>query len=256
MVWLKRRVLSRAKAITTVSRRMRDDVGSLGIDFGKIHVIPMGVDLQTHFVPNVRQKTTKSLLFVGRVVEKKGLRFLIAALPDILDKHPDAQLRVAGDGQELNAMKRLASELGVAGHVHFLGAVTNEALPSLYQTSDVVIFPSIVATGGDREGFGLVLVEALGCECAVVATDLPATRDIIQDGETALVVRQKDARIIADKVVQLLNDPELRHTMGGRGRQYVLQRFDWTAISAQYRDLIHSVTRNYPTDGHIAHKTK
>jgi len=256
MVWLKRRVLSRAKAITTVSRKMRDDIGSLGIDYGKIHVIPMGVDLQTRFVPTVRQKTIKSLLFVGRVVEKKGLRFLIAALPDILEKHPGAQLRVAGDGQELNAMKKLASDLGVAGHIHFLGAVTNEALPSLYQTSDVVVFPSIVATGGDREGFGLVLVEALGCECAVVATNLPATRDIIQDGETALVVRQKDARIIADKVVQLLNDPELRNTMGVRGRQHVLQRFDWAAISAQYSDLIHSVIRNYPTDGYIAHKTK
>jgi glycosyltransferase involved in cell wall biosynthesis len=247
MVWLKRRVLERAEAVTTVSRKMRHDVGSLGIDLGKIHVIPMGVDLQTRFVPSVRKKKTKSLLFVGRVVEKKGLRFLIAALPEILEKHPDAQLRVAGDGQELSTMKKLASDIGVAGQVHFLGAVTNEALPGLYQTSDVVVFPSVVATGGDREGFGLVLVEALGCECAVVATDLPASRDIIQDGATALVVRQKDARQIADKVVQLLNDPELRNSLGVRGRQHVLKRFDWTAISAQYTDLIHSVIRNNPT---------
>jgi glycosyltransferase involved in cell wall biosynthesis len=247
MVWLKRRVLEKAEAVTTVSRKMRHDVGSLGIDLGKIHVIPMGVDLQTRFVPSLRKKTTKSLLFVGRVVEKKGLRFLIAALPEILEKHPDAQLRVAGDGQELSTMKKLASDIGVAGQVHFIGAVTNEALPGLYQTSDVVVFPSVVATGGDREGFGLVLVEALGCECAVVATDLPASRDIIQDGATALVVQQKDARQIADKVVQLLNDPELRNSLGVRGRQHVLKRFDWTAISAQYTDLIHSVIRNNPT---------
>ena len=255
IVWLKRRVLDKAEAVTTVSRKMRDDVGSLRIDPGKIHVIPMGVDVQTRFIPSVRKKTTKSLLFVGRVVEKKGLRYLIAALPKIIEKHPDAKLRVAGDGQELNAMKKLASDLGVTGHVHFLGAVTNEALPGLYQTSDVVVFPSIVATGGDREGFGLVLVEALGCECAVVATDLPATRDIIQDGETAFIVRQKDARQIADKVVQLLNDPELRNSLGAMGRQHVAQRFDWTAIAAQYRDLIHSVIRNYSAYGHIEHKS-
>jgi glycosyltransferase involved in cell wall biosynthesis len=144
-------------------------------------------------------------------------------------------------------MKKLASDIGVAGQVHFLGAVTNEALPGLYQTSDVVVFPSVVATGGDREGFGLVLVEALGCECAVVATDLPASRDIIHDGVSALIVRQRDARQIADKVVQLLNDPELRNSLGVRGRQHVLKRFDWTAISAQYTDLIHSVIRNNPT---------
>ena len=214
MDWLKRFVLNRAEAVTTVSRRMRDDVGALGIKRGKIHVIPMGVDVQTRFVPPAGKKNTKSLLFVGRVVEKKGLRFLIEALPEILEKHPDAKLRVAGDGQELNAMKKLTNDLGVTGQVHFLGAVANETLPGLYQTSDVVVFPSIVASGGDREGFGLVLVEALGCECAVVATDLPATRDIIQDGTTALVVRQKDARQIADKVVQLLNDPELRNFLG------------------------------------------
>ena len=243
MVWLKRFVLDRAEAVTTVSRRMRDDIGSLGIDPGKIHVIPMGVDLQTRFVPSVRQKKNKSLLFVGRVVEKKGLRFLIEALPNILEKHPEAQLRVAGNGQELNAMKKLANDLGVAGHVQFLGAVANEALPGLYQTSDVVVFPSIVATGGDREGFGLVLVEALGCECAVVATNLPATRDIIQNGTTALVVRQKDSQQIAAKVVQLLNDAKLRNSLGARGRQHVLQRFDWTSISAQYMDLIRSVIR-------------
>ena len=256
MGWLKRRVLERAEAVTTVSERMRDDVGSLGIDLGKVHVIPMGVDLQTRFVPSVRQKTTKSILFVGRVVEKKGLRFLIEALPEILEKHPDAKLRVAGDGQELSAIKKLANNLGVDGCVHFLGAVANETLPSLYQTSDVVVFPSIVDSRGDREGFGLVLVEALGCECAVVATKLPATRDIIHDGETALIVRQKDARQIADKVVQLLNDPELRNTLGAKGRQHVVQRFNWAAIAAQYRDLIHSVIRNRSAYGHMAHKPK
>jgi len=254
MVWLKRFVLNRAEVVTTVSRKMRHDVGSLGIDRGKIHVIPMGVDLQTRFVPSVRQKTTKSLLFVGRLVEKKGLRFLIEALPEIIEKHPDAKLRVAGDGQELSAMKKLANDIGMAGHVHFLGAVANEILPGLYQTSDVVVFPSIVAAGGDREGFGLVLVEALGCECAIVATNLPATRDIIQNGTTALVVRQKDARQIAAKVVQLLNDPKLRNSLGTRGRQHVLQQFDWTAISAQYMDLIHSVIRNNSTYGQTAQK--
>ena len=255
MVWLKRFVLDRAEAITTVSRKMRDDVRFLGIDRGKIHVIPMGVDLQSCFVPSVRQKTTKSLLFVGRVVEKKGLRYLIEALPEILEKHPDAKLRVAGDGQELSAMKKLANDIGVAGHIHFLGAVANETLPCLYQTSNVVVFPSIVATGGDREGFGLVLVEALGCGCAVVATNLPATRDIIQDGETAFIVRQRDSRQIAVKVIKLLNDPQLRYSLGTRGRQHVLRRFDWTAIAAQYTDLIHSVIEKNQAFGQFMNKS-
>lgn len=246
MVWLKRFVLDRAEAVTTVSRRMRDDIGSLGIDPGKIHVIPMGVDLQTRFVPSVRQKTTKSLLFVGRVVEKKGLRFLIEALPEILEKHPDAKLRVAGDGQELNAMKKLAYDFGLTGHVHFLGAVANETLPGLYQTSDVVVFPSIVAKGGDREGFGLVLVEALGCGCAVVATDLPAMQDIIEDGRTALIVPQRNARRIVNAIVRLLDDEDLRICLGKTGRRAVASRFDWENVTERYAKIYNKIINRHP----------
>ena len=188
MMWVKRRVLEKTDAVTTVSRVMRKDLNSLGVGLEKVKVLPMGVDLKKRFAPPRKRSETKAILFVGRVVEKKGLRFLIEAMPEILAKHPDAILRVAGDGQELCALKILADNIGVADCIQFLGAVPNESLPGLYQTSDVVVFPSVVAAGGDREGFGLVLVEALGCECAVVATDLPAMQDIIKNERSALIV--------------------------------------------------------------------
>ena len=244
--WLKRCVLNDASAVTTVSQAMRDAIRPLRVNMEKIQVIPMGVDLQNLFIPPDNRRESKTILFVGRVVEKKGLRFLIEAMPAILEKHPDAKLRVAGDGQELTVIKNLAKSLGVDERIQFLGALSNESLSGLYQTSDVVVFPSIIAKGGDREGFGLVLVEALGCECAVVATDLPATEDIIQDGETALIVRQKDARQIAGKVIRLLNEPELRHSLGTKGRQYVAQRFDWNAVTSSYTELLQTIIRNYP----------
>ena len=206
-------------------------VRPIGIDMEKVQVIPMGVDLQNLFIPPENRKVSKSILFVGRVVEKKGLRFLIEAMPAILEKHPDAKLRVAGDGQELNGIKNLANNLGVAGRIQFLGALANETLPQLYQATDVVVFPSIVAADGDREGFGLVLVEALGCECAAVVTDLPAMRDIVHDGKTALVVPQQNAQQIAAKVIQLLDKPSLRRSLGKKGRRYVVQRFDWKIVA-------------------------
>jgi len=246
MTRLKRCVLNDASAVTTVSQAMRDAIRPLGVDIEKIKVIPMGVDLQNLFIPPQNRRESKSILFVGRVVEKKGLRFLIEAMPAILEKHPDAKLRVAGDGQELTVIKKLANNLGVNGRIQFLGAVSNGSLPGLYQTSDVVVFPSIIAKGGDREGFGLVLVEALGCGCAVVATDMPATEDIIQDGETALIVHQKDAGQLADKVIRLLNEPEVRHSLGTKGRQYVTQRFDWNVIASSYAELLQAVIRDYP----------
>ena len=246
MTGLKRYVLNDAEAVTTVSQAMWDTVRSIGIEMKKVQVIPMGVDLQNLFIPSEIRKQSKSILFVGRVVEKKGLCFLVEAMQEIIIKHPEAKLRVAGEGPELSNIRNLANSLGVANHIQFLGAVPNVSLPRLYQTSDLVVFPSIVAKGGDREGFGLVLAEALGCECAVIATDIPATRDIIKDGETALIVQQKDARQIGDKVIRLLDDPELRHSLGTKGRQYVAQRFDWNVITSCYAELLQAVITKYP----------
>jgi glycosyltransferase involved in cell wall biosynthesis len=178
---------------------------------------------------------------VGRVVEKKGLRFLIEAMPQILERHPDANLCVAGDGQELNVIKKLADNLGVADRIKFLGALANKALPKLFQTADVVVFPSIIAANGDREGFGLVLVEALGCECAAVVTDLPAMRDIVRDRKTALIVPQQNSQQIADKVIQLLDNHSLRKSIGKEGRRYVVQRFDWKTVTEQYKNIINLI---------------
>ena len=202
----------------------------------------MGVDLKTVFVPPVKRERTGVLLFVGRLVEKKGLKFLIEALPQILVEYPGVRLRIVGDGQEKSLLQKRVSELGIGHRVDFLGGIKNESLPAFYQTSDVVVFPSVIADGGDREGFGLVLVEALGCECATVVTDLPAMQDIISDGKTALVVPQYDSQQITEKVLRLLKETELRRSLGKRGRRYVLQRFDWENVIRQYTDLIHSVT--------------
>lgn len=240
--WLKRKVAINSCAVTVVSRSMKSALVKLKVDQKKIDIIPMGVDLQTVFVPPVKRERTGVLLFVGRLVKKKGLKFLIEALPRILAEFPGVRLHIVGDGQEKILLQKRVSELGIEHRVNFFGSVKNESLPALYQTSDVVVFPSVIADDGDREGFGLVLVEALGCECATVVTDLPAMQDIISDGKTALVVPQCDSQQISEKVICLLKETDFGRSLGKRGRQYVLQRFDWENIIRQYTDLIHSIT--------------
>lgn len=240
---LKRFVALRSAAVTVVSQAMRDVLQELRIADSRINVIPMGVDLRNRFVPAVQRSASEALLFVGRLVEKKGLKYLIEALPLILKKHPNATLRVVGDGQEKERILERILELGLGEHVEFLGAVANETLTKIYHSSDVVVFPSVVAGDGDREGFGLVLVEALGCECATVVTDLPAMRDIVDHGKSALVVPQKDSTQIAKKIRLLLEDVKLRQTIGRQGRVQVLQKFDWEIITVQYKDLIYSVMK-------------
>ena len=91
------------------------------------------------------------------------------------------------------------------------------------------------------EGLGLALVEALACECPVVASDLPAVRDVVSDGITGLICNQKDSADLADKIITMLNDPTLRQTLGRAGRQHVLERFDWNIIAERYIRLIDDI---------------
>jgi glycosyltransferase involved in cell wall biosynthesis len=240
---IKRMVILKSDALTVVSRSMREEVKRLGAEHKKLHVIPMGTDLKNRFVPPETRQNNGSLLFVGRLVEKKGLCCLIDALPLILKRHPHVCLRIAGDGPEKGNLQSQSKKLGLNDHVRFLGAVKNELLPALYQKSDVVVFPSVIAGGGDREGFGLVLVEALGCECATVVTDLPAMKDIIVDGKTGFVVPQKNVQKLAEKIVFLLDNPEAGRLVGKEGRRFVVKRYDCRVIAEQYSALIESITR-------------
>lgn len=238
---LKRLILTCSNAVTVVSRAMLDEVNKIDANYNKVHVIPMGVDLKSRFVPSKKKKKNIPLLFVGRLVKKKGVRYLIDSLPMILKDHPQVCLFIAGDGPEKGNLNKLITKLGVSDHVRFLGAVKNKHLPVLYQASDVVVFPSVIADDGDMEGFGLVLVEALGCECATVTTDLPAMQDIIINGKTGLVVSQKSVQQLSEKIICLLDDPNLRQSLGKEGRRYVVKRYDWDCITIKYAALIGSI---------------
>jgi len=231
-------VLSRSNGLTVVSQTMREKVLRLGGHNVVTDVIPMGVDLKTSFVPppDASFRIPGQLLFVGRLVEGKGLIHLIRAMPTILQAHPEARLLIAGSGSEEQKLKEEAQRHNLQGMVTFLGAIENSTLPELYQSSEIVVFPSV-----DQEGFGLVQVEALGCECGVVATDLPAIRDIIVDGKTGLIVPRRNESALAEKIIWLLNYPDTRAELGRAGRVFVLDRYDWDIIAERYLRMIEQI---------------
>jgi glycosyltransferase involved in cell wall biosynthesis len=235
---LRRIILRAVDHVTVVSRVMQNDLMQDPEDTGKISVIPMGVDLRQRFTPGSAPGTGDALLFVGRLVEKKGLRYLLEAMPAILDRCPSASLRIVGSGPEQPFFERLARQVNIHPRVSFLGAVPNRELPPLYRSAGVLVFPSVTAMDGDQEGFGLVLVEALGCGCACVVTDLPAMMDIADDNRSALVVSQKDPQQLAEAISTLLSRPELRSTLAAEGRAHVLKNFDWDVVAARYLSIL------------------
>ena len=231
---LKRVVIRQSDAVTVVSQAMKNHAVSLGAEPEKISVISMGVDMANTFTPAEHPAhRNNELLFVGRLTAQKGLESLVRALPQVISARPDTTLTVVGRGPQEEPLRALSEALGVARNVKFLGAVANEKLPELYRRAAVLVFPSAT-----EEGFGLVCVEALACECPVIASDLPAVREIVLNGETGLLFKRGDSDELGQKILALLADPTLHHSLGKAGREFVSQRFDWQIVAQRYGDLL------------------
>jgi glycosyltransferase involved in cell wall biosynthesis len=232
---LKRFVARRAAALTVVSGAMREEMARIGIDPHNIDLQPMGVDLTHRFTPDPSvQRSRDELLFVGRLVEKKGLRYLIDAMPMILQSRPSAYLTVAGFGPEEAELRAQVVRLGLGAKVQFLGAVSQAELPPLYRRAAVFVAPFIHAASGDREGLGLVSVEAAGCGCPVVVSRLSAVRDVFSEDE-ATYVEPGDATLLAAAVVANLSEAG---SVVRPKRASLVDKFDWRAVGRNYARLL------------------
>jgi glycosyltransferase involved in cell wall biosynthesis len=236
--WINRRLIHSVDRLIVVSQAMREHV-TMQMHRNDVDVIPMGVDLVNRFTPTTAvARNNQQILFVGRLVEKKGVSYLIEAMKDVVRSNPDAQLFIIGNGPERRRLEELTVSLDVADRIHFLGAIHNSELSQYYQRCSIFVAPSIIADDGDQEGLGLVLVEAMGCGCAVVATDLRAMRDVIIDGVTGLVCEQKNSQSLAAALIKLMDDAKLRTTLAVAGREHVLRKFDWEYIGERYTALM------------------
>lgn len=238
MLALKRFVARRAAAMTVVSQAMLQALEKQGISSGNVMVQPMGVDLTGRYVPDPRIKRDRNqLLFVGRLVEKKGLATLFRAMPRILEARPNVYLTIAGFGPEEAALRALAAKLGLESKIHFLGAVTQEQLPALYRRAGLFVAPFIQARSGDQEGLGLVTVEAIGCGCPVIVSDLPAVRDVVQDSSRR--ARPGDAHDLAAKIIAFLHQPaSAANAIDRELRARAQAHFDWQAVAAGYTNAL------------------
>ena len=243
---LKRLAFRWSDHVTVVSRAMKDQLQSLGCRTGQVSVQPMGVDLSGAFVPDNEIEKTCELVYVGRLVEKKGVTTLIEALAQLADEFPSVKLSIVGHGPDRPMLEQQVSRLGLGQQVEFIGAIPNDQVPRCYQSASIAVVPSVVAADGDQEGLGLVAVEAMGCGCATIASDLPALRDVITDAETGLVFRSMDALDLAEKIRRLLLDPALQARLAANGRQFVETRFDWNVVGRNYRRIIDTCIGGQP----------
>jgi glycosyltransferase involved in cell wall biosynthesis len=238
MRWIKRHALNKAITVTVVSEAMREAAVGLGVDPDKVNVASMGVDLRTRFTPDPRiERSRNEILFVGRLAQSKGLNVLLDAMPKILAAHPDAALTIAGFGPEEIELRAQAKKLNIAARVRFTGPLPQSALPDLYRRAAVFVAPYVRIASGEQEGFGLTIVEAIGCGCPVVATDMPGLRDII--GNNGSLIEPENVEALAVAILKVLDVPRTAALENAVLRERVKLESDWSTVADRYADLLH-----------------
>jgi glycosyltransferase involved in cell wall biosynthesis len=178
------------------------------------------------------------LLFIGQLTPRKGYDLLVRALPAVLRAHPTAVLGIVSglNPADRAAMEQMAADLGVAHAVTFLGRVADEHLVNLFRSADLYVTPT------RYEGFGLTLLEAMAAGCPVITSAIPVVDEIVEHGVNGWLVRYGDPAALADGIIHLLANPELREGLVRGGERVLRERFDETMlierIEAAYEQAI------------------
>lgn len=209
---------------------------------GEYQIIPNGINLARFSTPRPPVEGIcdgkVNILFVGRTEKRKGLIYLLGAYKKVKKQVPHSRLVVVGPGTERYDSE--ARKLGLEDAV-FTGYVDNDMLPAYYQSADIFCSP---ATGG--ESFGIILLEAMAASKPVVASAINGYASVMADGVQGIMVPPKDKEALAEALIKLLKDPDLRHDMGARGRKKA-EECDWPNVADRVNQYyIRLIQRNKP----------
>ncbi|MDH3760537.1 MAG: glycosyltransferase [Gammaproteobacteria bacterium] len=183
----------------------------------------IGIDMEKFSQPK-NESAEPSLLFVGRLVEKKGCTYLLQAMEQLKSRFPELKLTVVGDGGLKSSLQQEAVSRKL--DVDFTGTASASEIRQQLASCWLFVAPSITAESGDAEGLGMVFLEAQALQTPVVSFRSGGLVEAVVEGETALLSEEKDVAGLAQNIAQLLENSSLRHNMGKAGRKRVEQLFD------------------------------
>jgi len=225
------------------SRYTKDELIELGVSPNNIKIILVPTDFVKHGQTNEKLKefrrkitddSSKIILFVGRLVEVKGIEYLIKSLPEI--KSQNIHLVIAGDGVLMNQLQNLTKSLDLEKKVTFFGEANREDLGMLHGISDVLVCPSIVDSKGMTEHLGLVIPEAMESGLAVIATSVGGIVDTVKNKVNGLLVEQKNPKAIANAIEKYFSNEELKKKMIENSKKTVLE-FSPSTIAKKYYEI-------------------
>lgn len=208
----------------------------------KVVVHRLGVDLERfRFVE--RARPARVVLSVGRLVEKKGLRYGIQAFARALPRLGDARYRIVGEGPLRPELEGLARELGIEGRVDFLGALAHGAVKQEMNQADVFLCPSVTARDGDLESGVIVVKEAAATGLVVIGSRHGGIPEIVEEGRTGALVDERDVGGLAARLVELFERPGIRSQWGRAASEKMSREFDSRTQNASLEERLCELAR-------------
>jgi len=241
--------MKRSDALIAVSFYTRNELTELyDVDEEKIHVIYNGVDTKKFKPRRDRaglrlelglEEEQKIILCVGRLYYRKGITILLKSIPEVVEKFGDAKFVISGRGFKKNEenLRKLAEKLKIEKYVTFLGYVPDEKLPLLYAASDIFVLPALY------ENFPFAILEAQSTGLPVISTKVGGIPEFLTNNENGLLVEPSDPEQLAQRIIILLQDPELAEDLGRRGRRLVEEKFAWPLITSQVFGLYRKISK-------------
>jgi len=237
-------IVDNSDAITVISsytgarlREFAPNVETVTIPFGAAAVSREVIDTTQ------RKSSDKfELLFVGRLVKRKGVDVLLHAAK-ILENDSRLHVRIVGGGPEEQPLRELAETLGLS-NVTFDGVVTSVRIAELFASCDALVLPAIVTPTGDTEGLGVVLIEAMGYGKPVIASSAGGIVDIVSDGDTGLLVPPGNPQKLAEAIRRAMEEPQLMSEIAKRGTAFAEKTFGWDAIVSGLKSVYKTAVEN------------
>ena len=235
-------LFSNADAITVLSEDMRSDLVNAGCPVSKTHIQPLCIDT-TEFPFRPRQREddeSVNILTVARFVEKKGLEYVLRAVAEVAETH-DVTYRIAGDGERRDQIESLIADLNLEDTVELLGWCKQSEIVDLMHDSHLFVLPSVTAANGNKEGTPTVLLEAQATGLPVVSTYHAGIPEIVDDGDSGLLVPERDADALTEAIETLVRDDSQWGPMGRRGRELIEQNHSIKTVSSDLLELYQSL---------------
>jgi len=229
-----------------ISERWKNRLVELGCDKNKILVHRMGVDCRklTFSTPKLKRRERIRILTIARLVEKKGVEYGIRAINKLSSKYDNIEYNIVGDGLLRDRCTGLIQESNMGDKIHLLGWKDQQEVHDTIVNSHIFLCPSVTSKNGDQEGIPVALMEAMVAGLPIISTLHSGIPELVQDGVSGFLVPERDVDALSEKLIYLIEHPEICPEMGRAGRAYVEANYDINKLNDRLVEIYQELLRN------------